>query len=56
MAGMSERAAAEPQDLDGADEGGSEVCLLRRICPACGHLHEGRLPDVCAACGADLPE
>lgn len=53
-----ERAEAAPQPgLDEvADEGGSEVCLLRRVCPACGHLHEGRLPDVCVRCGADLPE
>ncbi len=39
------------------DEGGSPVCFLPNVCPACGRLATAEpRPDTCPECGADLPE
>ncbi len=44
-----------PVRLD-REQGGDEACWLRRVCPACGRLHDPDPPDVCEVCGADLPD
>lgn len=42
-------AAAEPS-------GGEGPCLLRLVCPGCGHLSPDRAARYCARCGGELPE
>lgn len=42
----------EPLDT----EGGDPACWLQNVCPQCGLLVEGRLPERCPRCGAALEE
>jgi len=36
---------------------GDAACWLGRVCPECGALDEAPTPaEVCARCGAELPE
>jgi len=37
-------------------EGGDPACWLQNVCPACGLLVEGRLPERCPRCGTPLEE
>jgi rubrerythrin len=39
-----------------SDEGGDPACWLQNVCPECGFLVEGRLPETCPRCGAPLVE
>ena len=39
-----------------SDEGGDPACWLQNVCPECGLLVEGRLPEHCPRCGATLVE
>jgi hypothetical protein len=34
---------------------GDPVCLLRRVCPACGAVADTDPPTVCPACGTGMP-
>lgn len=38
------------------DEGGDPACWVQNVCPACGLLVEGRLPERCPRCGTALEE
>ena len=34
---------------------GDPVCLLRRVCPACGGVADEDPPTICPHCHAELP-
>jgi rubrerythrin len=42
-------------DPDDADRPGDPVCLLRRVCPACGAVADEDPPTVCPSCHREIP-
>jgi rRNA maturation endonuclease Nob1 len=47
---------ARPGAADAAAERpGDPVCLLRRVCQACGAVADTDPPTVCPQCGGDMP-
>lgn len=45
-------AAREP---DEEDRPGDPVCLLRRVCPACGAVADADPPTTCPSCHREIP-
>jgi hypothetical protein len=37
------------------DRLGDPVCLLRRVCQACGSVADADPPTTCPVCGAEMP-
>ena len=40
---------------DPEDRAGDPVCLLPRVCPACGAVAESDPPTACPRCGTEIP-
>ena len=55
MVSASEAPAGEP-DGTRVEPGGEAACWAHLVCPACGRMAELTFPEVCDACGADLPK
>ena len=41
--------------LDPEDRPGDPVCLLPRVCQACGAVAESDPPTTCPQCGSEIP-
>lgn len=47
--------ALRAEAITSEERPGDPVCLLRRVCPACGAVADTDPPTVCPQCGSNLP-